>query len=70
VALSGKGALFEFLGEFGYLTVTNNGLDLSLLTPADLEVNKQETLDIFYDPQKVLLFDSDTGENLAYNAQS
>ena len=66
-ALSGKGSLFEFLGEFGYLTVTNNGLDLSLLTPADLEVNKQETLDIFYDPQKVLLFDSETGKNLANN---
>ncbi len=65
VALSGRGALFEFLGEFGYLTVTNNGLDLSLLTPADLEVNKEETLDIFYDPQKVLLFDSETGKNLA-----
>lgn len=67
VALSGRGALFEFLGEFGYLTVTNNGLDLSLLTPADLEVNKKETLDIFYDPQKVLLFDSETGKNLADN---
>ncbi|PIE34778.1 ABC transporter ATP-binding protein [candidate division KSB3 bacterium] len=30
-ALTGRGALFEFLGEIGYLTVNNNGLDLSLL---------------------------------------
>ena len=53
--------------HFGYLTMTNNGLALSLLTPADLEVNKQEILDIFYDPQKLLLFDAETGRNLSYN---
>jgi len=69
VALSGRGALFEFLGEFGYLTVTNNGLDLSLLTPADLKLSKEEHIDIFYDPQKVLLFDSETGKNLFYETQ-
>jgi multiple sugar transport system ATP-binding protein len=67
VALSvRRGAIFEFLGEFGYLTVTNDGLDLSLLTPADLKPSKGENLDIFYDPQKVLLFDSETGKNLLY----
>lgn len=67
VPLSGKGALFEFLGEYGYLTITNEGLDLSLLTPADIELH-HEQIDIFYDPQKVLLFDSETGENLALNS--
>ena len=66
VPLSGKGALFEFLGEYGYLTVNNQGLDLSLLTPADIELH-HEQIDIFYDPQKVLLFDSETGKNLALN---
>ena len=66
VALSGRGALFEFLGEFGYLTVTNNGLDLSLLTPAALELSKEKSVKVFYDPQKVLLFDSETGGNLSY----
>ncbi|GAK60108.1 ABC transporter related [Candidatus Vecturithrix granuli] len=66
VPLSGKGALFEFLGEYGYLTVHNQGLDLSLLTPADIE-SHSEQIDIFYDPHKVLLFDSESGENLALN---
>ena len=63
-----RGAIFEFLGEFGYLTVTNNGLDLSLLTPADLKPSTGEDIDIFYDPQKVLLFDSETEKNLLYKA--
>jgi multiple sugar transport system ATP-binding protein len=67
IALSGKASLFEFLGEYGYLTVTNDGLDLSLLTPADITLNHNENIDIFYDPQKVLLFDSETGKNLANN---
>lgn len=62
-SLTGRGALFEFLGEIGYLTVTNNGLDLSLLTAADIELHKQE-IQLYYDPNKVLLFDSGTGKNL------
>jgi multiple sugar transport system ATP-binding protein len=70
VPLSGKGALFEFLGEYGYLTVNNNGLDLSLLTPADMQQPHREEIDIFYDPQKVLLFDSETGENLANHRET
>ncbi len=48
VPLSGKGALFEFLGECGYFTINNQGLDLSLLTPADTELH-HEQIDIFYD---------------------
>ncbi len=63
-ALTGKGALFEFLGEIGYLTVNNNGLDLSLLTAADTELHKEQDLPIYYDPGKLLLFDSDTGLNI------
>ncbi len=66
VPLSGRGALFEFLGEYGYLTVHNQGVDLSLLTPADIDLHDQQ-LDIFYDPHKVLLFDSESGKNLALN---
>lgn len=63
-----RGAIFEFLGEFGYLTVANDGLDLSLLTPADLKPQQGESFDIFYDPQRVMLFDSTTGKNLFYKA--
>ena len=63
-SLTGKGALFEFLGEIGYLTVNNNGLDLSLLTPADIDLHKEKDVPIYYDPSKVLVFDSDSGLNL------
>ena len=63
-SLTGRGALFEFLGEIGYLTVNNSGLDLSLLTAADIELHKEKELPIYYDPNKLLLFDSDSGKNL------
>ncbi len=63
-ALTGRGALFEFLGEIGYLTVNNNGLDLSLLTEADIELQKERELPIYYDPNRLLFFDSDSGKNL------
>ncbi len=63
-SLRGRGALFEFLGEIDYLTVNNNGLDLSLLTAADIELKKHHNIDIHYDPSKLLIFDSDTGKNV------
>ncbi len=63
-SLTGRGALFEFLGEIGYLTVNNNGLDLSLLTEADIELQKERELPIYYDPNKLLFFDSDSGKNV------
>ncbi len=62
-ALTGRSTLFEFLGEVGYLTVTNKELDLSLLTPADIDSNNKE-IQMFYDPNNVLLFDSGTGKNI------
>lgn len=65
-ALSGKISVFEFLGEMGHLTVSVDDLDLNLLTPPELQLEKGGETTVYYDPGKVLLFDSESGANIAY----
>jgi ABC-type sugar transport system ATPase subunit len=65
-ALAGKVSVFEFLGETGNLTITNNGLDINLVAPPDIGLDEGEPTEIYYDPNKVLLFDSESGKNIFY----
>jgi multiple sugar transport system ATP-binding protein len=62
--LSGNVAVFEFLGETGNLTLSTKGLDINVLAPPDLSVNQGDALNIYYNPTKVLLFNSKTGKNI------
>ena len=62
--LSATISVFEFLGEIGNLTVSSNDLDLSVLAPPDFDIREGETIQAYYDPKRVLLFDSDTEKNL------
>jgi len=64
--LSAKVSVFEFLGEIGYLTVSNNGLDLNVLAPPDFDTQEEKPVNIFYDPDRVMVFNSKTEENLYY----
>jgi multiple sugar transport system ATP-binding protein len=65
-SLPAQVSVFEFLGEIGNLTVSQNGLDLSVLAPADFDIHEGENVTIYYDPRHVFIFDSQTAENLAY----
>ena len=62
--LPARVSVFEFIGEIGYLMVTNNGLDLNLIASADFDTREGETVEIHYDPEKVLLFNGQTEENI------
>jgi multiple sugar transport system ATP-binding protein len=64
--LSAKVSVFEFLGEIGNLTVSSNGLDLSVLAPPDFDAREGETIQAYYDPRRILLFDSETEKNLFF----
>ena len=64
--LSARVSVFEFLGEIGYLTVSNNGLDLNVLAPPDFDPQADRPIDTFYNPASVLIFDVETGKNLLY----
>ncbi len=65
-SLAGNVSVFEFLGETGNLTVTNNGLDINVLAPPDLGAQEGEPIELYYDPSKVLLFDTENGKNIYY----
>ena len=65
-SLAGNVSVFEFLGETGNLTVTNNGLDINVLAPPDLGAQEGEPIELYYDPCKVLLFDAENGKNIYY----
>lgn len=65
-ALPGKISVFEFLGEMSHLTISAEGLDLSLLTPPEMQFEAGADASVYYDPSKVLLFDSDSGVNISY----
>jgi multiple sugar transport system ATP-binding protein len=67
-ALSGKVSVFEFLGETGNLTIASNGLDINLVAPPDIGLDVGAPADIYYDPNKVLLFDSESGKNIFYES--
>jgi multiple sugar transport system ATP-binding protein len=64
--LPAKVSVFEFLGEIGNLTVSSNGLDLSVLAPPDFDAREGETIQAYYDPKRILLFDSETEKNLFF----
>ena len=57
-------SVFEFLGEIGYLTLSSNGLDLNVLAPPDFDTREGNTIKTYYDPDRVLLFDSEIEKNL------
>lgn len=62
--ISGNVSVFEFLGEIGYLTVSSNGLDLGVLAPPDFDIQEGKSIKIYYDPKRILLFDSKTEKNI------
>jgi ABC-type sugar transport system ATPase subunit len=64
--LSATVSVFEFLGEIGNLTVGSKDLDLSVLAPPDFDARPGETIQAFYDPKRILLFDSETEKNLFF----
>jgi multiple sugar transport system ATP-binding protein len=64
--LAGNVAVFEFLGETGNLTVTNQGLDINVLAPPDFHAPKGEPIELYYHPGKVLLFDAEDGMNINF----
>jgi multiple sugar transport system ATP-binding protein len=62
--LAGNVSVFEFLGETGNLTVTNEGLDINVLAPPDFHAPVGEPIELYYHPGKVLLFDAENGKNI------
>jgi multiple sugar transport system ATP-binding protein len=64
--LSAKISVFEFLGEIGNLTVSSQDLDLSVLAPPDFDIREGETIQAYYDPKRILLFDSETEKNIFF----
>lgn len=64
--LAGNVSVFEFLGETGNLTVTNQGLDINVLAPPDFHAPKGEPIELYYHPGKVLLFDAENGRNINF----
>jgi multiple sugar transport system ATP-binding protein len=64
--LAGKVSVFEFLGETGNLTVTNQGLDINVLAPPDFHAPVGEPIELYYHPAKVLLFDAENGRNINF----
>ena len=62
--LAANVSVFEFLGEIGYLTLSSNGLDLNVLAPPDFDTQKGDSIKTYYDPERVLLFDSEIEKNL------
>ncbi|MBT8366918.1 MAG: ABC transporter ATP-binding protein, partial [Deltaproteobacteria bacterium] len=65
-SLSANVSVFEFLGEIGNLTVSRNDMDLNVLAPPDFDTLEGKTLKTYYDPKRILLFDSDTEDNLFF----
>lgn len=63
-ALAASVSVFEFLGEIGYLTLSSNGLDLNVLAPPDFDTQHGSSIKTYYDPDRVLLFDSKIEKNL------
>ena len=62
--LAGNVSVFEFLGETGNLTVTNQGLDINVLAPPDFHAPLGEPIELYYHPGNVLLFDAEDGRNI------
>ena len=62
--LTASVSVFEFLGEIGYLTLSSNGLDLNVLAPPDFDTQHGSSIKTYYDPDRVLLFDSEIEKNL------
>ena len=62
--LTASVSVFEFLGEIGYLTLSSNGLDLNVLAPPDFDTQEGNSIKTYYDPDRVLLFDSKIERNL------
>jgi len=62
--LAASVSVFEFLGEIGYLTLSSNGLDLNVLAPPDFDTQHGSSIKTYYDPDRVLLFDSKIERNL------
>lgn len=62
--LAASVSVFEFLGEIGYLTLSSNGLDLNVLAPPDFDTQHGSSIKTYYDPDRVLLFDSEIEKNL------
>ena len=65
-SLSANVSVFEFLGEIGNLTVSSKDLDLNVLAPPDFDTLEGKTLQTYYDPKRIFLFDSDTEDNLFF----
>jgi ABC-type sugar transport system ATPase subunit len=64
--LEGTVHVFEHLLEFGLATVSVEGLDESLVvqTPEDVEFEPDQRLWLTADPERIYLFDVETGERL------
>jgi len=62
--LAASVSVFEFLGEIGYLTLSSNGMDLNVLAPPDFDTQHGSSIKTYYDPDRVLLFDSKIERNL------
>jgi multiple sugar transport system ATP-binding protein len=65
-SLSANVSVFEFLGEIGNLTVSSNDMDLNVLAPPDFDTLEGKTLQTYYDPKRIFLFDPDTEDNLFF----
>jgi multiple sugar transport system ATP-binding protein len=65
-SLAANVSVFEFLGEIGNLTVSSKNLDLSVLAPPDFDTRQEKTIQTYYDPKRIFLFDSETEKNLFF----
>jgi ABC-type sugar transport system ATPase subunit len=68
VANSSQGTVyvFERLGTKGVLTVTVGQQKLDLITPIELDFQIDEVLRIGIDPESIMIFDSQTQQNVLY----
>lgn len=65
-SLAANVSVFEFLGEIGNLTVSSKDLDLNVLAQPDFDTRGEKTIQTYYDPKRIFLFDSETEKNIFF----
>lgn len=63
-SLRGRVAVYEFLGEYGLVTIESRGSRVVGMVDAESAYEVGQPLDLYYDPGRLLLFDKRTGRNL------
>ena len=56
------------MGSDLYLTVDVGGNNVKVRTRSDVRFDRGDDVDLFFDPEKIHLFDGDSGESLTHTS--